>query len=266
MKCSTLRRGNVHQGLRLWRRVGAFTFLILTLYTLPAGGADFPGPGSRLQWGYALQYFNLANRYVQQDRYEEAIIQYSEAISRYQYDPDFYTNMGLAYYKLNRFDDAESSFKKAVQLGGKDWVPWLNLANVYSKQDKLSQALSIFEQTLKYNPPPAEKDVIQGNIKGIKRILSNRQPRGGDSVPPGGSQKACRGDAMHRPGSPTGSGSGAKTPAQKDCRGDAIYRPGSQATDGTFPAARTTSGITRFVQSADKQSLKQSGWDYSYQP
>ena len=107
-----------------------------------AQGQDFPGKGSQSAWSDALPYYNLANKYLAQERYQEAAEKYSEAISRYEFDPDFYTNLGIANRKLGNYAGAEDAFKKAIALNKKDWMPWSDLANVYLKQDKLKEAIT----------------------------------------------------------------------------------------------------------------------------
>ena len=57
-----------------------------------AGG--FPGKGEYADWSAALPYYNQANRYLNQGRYQDAILKYQTAIMQYQYDPDFYINLG----------------------------------------------------------------------------------------------------------------------------------------------------------------------------
>lgn len=118
---------------------------------------------------------------MQSERYEDAIAKYQEAISRYEYDPDFYINLGVAFRKIENFQGAEEAFKKAASLNAKDWMSWSNLANSYLKQDRLEDTMKAFEQALKCNPPPEEKEAIIKDIADIKKILSVRN---GGVMPP----------------------------------------------------------------------------------
>ena len=159
--------------------------LVAVLFSLLAGPAcyaeGFPGRGNPQDWSAALPYYNLGNKYMQQERYEDAIQKYHEAIGRYEYDPDFFNNLGVALRKVENFEAAEQAFKSAAALNAKDWMSWSNLANSYLKQDRLEDTVKAFEQALKCNPPAQEKEAILKDIADIKKILSVRN---GDVQPP----------------------------------------------------------------------------------
>jgi len=152
----------------------ATAFLLCSLGTLPCFAEGFPGRGNPHDWSAALPYYNLANKYMQQERYEDAIQKYHEAIGRYEYDPDFFNNLGVALRKIENFEAAEQAFKSAAALNAKDWMSWSNLANSYLKQDRLEDTIKAFEQSLRCNPPAAEKEAIIKDIADIKKILSVR--------------------------------------------------------------------------------------------
>lgn len=111
---------------------------------------------------------------MQSERYEDAIQKYHEAIGKYEYDPDFYINLGVALRKVENLQAAEDAFKHAAALNAKDWMSWSNLANSYLKQDKLEDTIKAFETALTCNPPAAEKEAILKDIADIKKILSVR--------------------------------------------------------------------------------------------
>lgn len=152
------------------------------IYAPACQAEGFPGRGNQYDWSAALPYYNLANKYMQQERYEDAIKKYHEAIGRYEYDPDFFNNLGVALRKVENFEAAEQAFKSAAALNAKDWMSWSNLANSYLKQDRLEDTIKAFEQSLKCNPPPEEKQAILKDIADIKKILSVRS--GGVEPPP----------------------------------------------------------------------------------
>jgi len=178
---------------------GLICALILCCFnSSPAKSEGFPGKGQPHDWSSALPYYNLGNRYMQKERYEDAIAKYEKAIELYQYDPDFYVNLGVAWRKLENFTAAEAAFKKAAELNAKDWMSWSNLANSYLKQDRLEDTIKAFEQALKCNPPVEEKTAIIKDIADIKKILSVRnggvqppEPKGASAkIIPGGKSAA----------------------------------------------------------------------------
>ncbi len=128
-------------------------------------------------WSDAIPYYNLANKYLEKERYEDAVDNYHEAIARFPNDPDFYINLGYCYRKLEDFESAEQAFRKALTLNNKDWVTWSNLANALLKQNKLPETVSTFEKCLKLTMPASERALINRDIADIKKILAMRQPK-----------------------------------------------------------------------------------------
>ena len=115
MKWFNKRNASVNQA----RCLVAFSLIFFSCLS-SARAADFPGRGDRLLWGYALQNYDQANRYMNQQRYKEAIDQYKQAIARYEYDPDFYVNLGVAYTKIGDNESAERTLITASQLNKAD--------------------------------------------------------------------------------------------------------------------------------------------------
>jgi tetratricopeptide (TPR) repeat protein len=138
--------------------------------------ADFPGQGDPSAWSDAIPYYNLANKYLEKDKYEDAVDNYHEAIARYSFDPDFYVNLGYCYRKLGDFESAEQAFRQAIKLNDKDWISWSNLANALLKQKRLPETIKTFEKCLKLNPPAKEKEAILRDIGDIKKVLANQAP------------------------------------------------------------------------------------------
>lgn len=211
---------------------------ILALFTLflfcPAGyGEGFPGKGDASAWSDALPHYNLGNRYLATERYDDAARKFSDAIEIYQFDPDFYSNLGLAYCKAGHYVEAEQAFKKALGLNDKDWMLWSNLAAAYLKQDRLTETLSTFDKALKCHPPQSEQSKIHTDIKDIKKILTAQ----------------------------------GLLPVQAQKKQQAIS-PKSTNTKKVASSAKLAKPLNKgvFVQTpvsvTDKQYLKKSGWDY----
>ena len=70
--------------------------------TAPIADAEgFPGKGDEDAWSDALPYYNRGNRYLQKEQYQQALEDFKEAVAKYTFDPDFYTNLGVAYRKIS---------------------------------------------------------------------------------------------------------------------------------------------------------------------
>lgn len=206
-------------------------------------------PEGVLQKGYrvdALPHYNLANKYLNQGRLQDAARKYRDAITVYDKEADFYVNLGVALRKLNDFTAAEDAFKQALALNSADWMAWSNLANAYLKQDKLVETVDSFKQCLKCKPPAQERAAIEQDIKDITKILRMRDPNF-DKKPSVASNltetsKQAKGNT--------------KGTAEK------ASKPQAPLTKTSAPAKQASSATQVTPVSPDK--LQGSGWDYVY--
>ncbi|CAN5487119.1 hypothetical protein BH10CYA1_BH10CYA1_23750 [soil metagenome] len=217
------------------RATSVFKLALLVVLSLPttAGTAyadGFPGKGDEDAWSDALPYYNRGNRYLQKEQYQQALEDLKVAVGKYTFDPDFYTNLGVAYRKVGDYTNAEDAYKKSLQLNDKDWMPWNDLANVYLKQDKLKETVTTFQRALKCNPPAKDKAAIQQDILDINKILRMQAP------PP---------KLANTPATPSAVGATGTTAARK-----------VSAKPQSLPPSK--------IKPADKKELKGSGWDYVY--
>lgn len=218
------------------RKTPVFKLALLVVLSLPvtAGAAHaegFPGKGDEDAWSDALPYYNRGNRYLQKEQYQQALEDFKVAVGKYTFDPDFYTNLGVAYRKVGDYTNAEDAYKKSLQLNDKDWMPWNDLANVYLKQDKLKETVATFQRALKCNPPAKDKAAIQQDIVDINKILRMQAP------PP---------KVATTPSTTPASASAPATGAAKKVS----VKPQAQPISTGKPV--------------DKKELKGSGWDYVY--
>lgn len=220
----------------------------MQLSSAAAFAEGFPGKGDEDAWSDALPYYNRGNRYLQKEQYAQALEDFKVAVGKYTYDPDFYTNLGVAYRKVGDYPNAEIAYKKSLQLNDKDWMPWNDLANVYLKQDKLKETVATFQKALKCNPPSKDRAAIQQDITDINKILRMQAP------PPKAAAAAAAGaaagvaaGAAGAPGAATAANANAKSKAQE-----------------TPPARATTRAPNATPVATDKKELKNGGWDYVY--
>ncbi|MBX9722160.1 MAG: tetratricopeptide repeat protein [Candidatus Obscuribacterales bacterium] len=232
--------------------------MILSAYILNAPQAiadDFPGKGDRFAWGNALPYYNLANKYLEHGRYEDAIAKYEEAIFRYEYDADFFINYGVALRKCEHYTAAEQAFKKAIELRGNDWQAWSNLANSYLKQNRLKETIACFQKAMKMNPPPPkeERENMLKDIADINKILSMQAP------PP-----AVSPSAAVKPTAPPAKQSATKASTLNKARTASSTKGAEGTTDNALEDGKSPSQSNASTQAPNKQELKKSGWDWVY--
>ena len=213
--------------------------LFASVFCSPSFADDFPGKGNRGDWSGALPYYNRGNKYLEHGRIEEAVQDFEEAIYRYEYDPDFYVNYGVALRKRENYVGAEQAFKKAIELRNNDWQSWTNLASANLKQNKLKETIACFQKAMKLPnpPPPAERAAIMKDIADINKILSMQKP----AVPP----------------QPTATAQSKASVAAKNKKVAAVAAKKDPAKVTTTDPAKTDN-----TEVEPKSDLKHSGWDY----
>lgn len=236
----------------------ALSLALLTL-AINAGSAafagDFPGKGRYNDWSAALPYYNQANRYLNQGLYQDAVTKYQMAIMRYQYDPDFYTNLGVAFRKSEQYDAAEDALKRATQLSPNDWMPWSDLANVYLKQNKLKDTMATFQRALKCNPPAGERLAIMKDIADIRKIMRMQGIETGAN--PGAGKAADKAAAKATDKAVSTSSKAARGTAQRRSQQQSASKVHNTVTLRSEQAPTTSADESR-----RKEMLEKSGWDY----
>ena len=82
------------------------------------------------------KYYNLANIYLEQTRYNMAVDNYKKAVKFNQTNPYIYYNLACAYLKLGKTKDAKNALIKSVTLRNDIPEVHYNLAYVYQKLNK----------------------------------------------------------------------------------------------------------------------------------
>jgi len=237
--------------------------LILSLITMALQmplclADDFPGKGDRFAWSSALPYYNLANKYLEHGRFEEAKTNFEEAIYRYEYDPDFYVNYGVALRKLESYTAAEEAFKKALELRANDWQSMSNLANAYLKQNKLKETIACFQKAMKMKPPPPpqEREAMLKDIADINKILKMQAPppavkaagaSKSNNSPDSSAKASTKGTAGNQSGNKIAAKSAGRSAKQSDAQN------------------ATTGSLNGGAAKGEKQNLNNSGWDWVQQ-
>jgi tetratricopeptide (TPR) repeat protein len=94
---------------------------------------------------------------------QEAVNQYSDAISINKDDATAYNNLGNAYRDLKQYDNAVTAYKKAISLNKSAINPYVNLANVQLYNlNKADDAVSTYKDALKALPNNTEIELLLG--------------------------------------------------------------------------------------------------------
>ena len=93
--------------------------------------------------------YDLGLKYLEEGKYQEAIIAFSEAIDIDDKQPLPYVGRGDAYVLLDEsFDEAEKDYRDALELDDATAGAYLGLADIYIRQGKLEDAIAILKTGL----------------------------------------------------------------------------------------------------------------------
>lgn len=104
----------------------------------------------------AFAYFNLANIFRDEQKPDEAIINYQKAL---QIDPtlgDAYYNLGIIFEGKGQMDEALTCYGKAIQIDSSDAASYNNLGVVLQKKGQIDDAITCFEKALRIKPDNAK--------------------------------------------------------------------------------------------------------------
>ncbi len=100
--------------------------------------------------GIAL--YNRALAFMQLDKAQAAINDYSKACQYLQTDPDVYINRGYAYLQLKKFPEAHSDFSRAIAFNPDSFEAYTNRAAVNIQTGNDTEAVYDLETALEKNP------------------------------------------------------------------------------------------------------------------
>jgi tetratricopeptide (TPR) repeat protein len=121
---------------------------------------------SELEQGYKINpqstpiLPSLINLYIQQKKYDIAIVTLDERIRKDLKDAFSYNLLGKVYGAKKDYKQAEKAFQRAVDIQPMWPEPNNNLARLYLSQGKQKEAVEKFEAALKNNP--ASPDAFYG--------------------------------------------------------------------------------------------------------
>ena len=105
----------------------------------------------------AQSCLNEGDNLVEQQKYHEAIEQYSQVI---QSNPDYVPalrKIALSYEMSNQLEQAISSYQRVTELAPKNAINYAKLANVLNKQGKSVEAIAAYNKVVELKPEQSDK-------------------------------------------------------------------------------------------------------------
>lgn len=124
----------------------------------------------------AASHMAKAQKYLNQDQYRSAMIEYKNVLQKKPNDPAARLGLGRAYLALGDMADAQEQLERAQKLGATPSKVTLPLVNALIQQDKFDKALSLLasnKDALKDDA--AEVSVLRGDALLGQRKLSDAE-------------------------------------------------------------------------------------------
>ena len=100
----------------------------------------------------ATEYFERGNRFGYEEKYTEAVKEYTKAI---ELNPEYfeaYGNRGNAYADLGRYKEAIRDYNKVIELNPEGWLAYYNRGDVYADLERYDEAIRDYNKAIEINP------------------------------------------------------------------------------------------------------------------
>lgn len=132
--------------------------IVLTVLVLLIGGGV--GYAMNTPTARAERQLNLGNKYLQEGKYQEAILAFQKVIEIEPKNIPARLGLGQVYIATKDYDKAEKVLKEVIQIDNNNILARESLFKVYIKENKLNEANSILLEMTQIDP---KKDVKQFN-------------------------------------------------------------------------------------------------------
>jgi len=107
--------------------------------------------------------FQIANQYLRDNRFQEAIVFYQYALQGAPDSSAIYENLGDALYKSQQYQEAEAAYQRAIELCPQSAYAHAQLGRAYFQQQRYSAAIAPHRQAITLQPTciPFSADLAQ---------------------------------------------------------------------------------------------------------
>lgn len=95
---------------------------------------------------------NLANKYLRNGQFKEAINIHKKVLSINPQHAISWSNLGVAHQELNQLTEAIDALKHATKINPEYANAWHNLGNAYFAVQQIDKAAEAFQQAISINP------------------------------------------------------------------------------------------------------------------
>lgn len=152
-----------------WNYDAALTFFDAAVQAIPAG--------SESSYQAGVLYFYRATIYYYQERYAEALTDYTRALEWSPESSIAFNNREIIYNRLGDYDQAIADFERAIALDPEDYKAFNNRGTTYTYLGQYEDALPDFDKAIELNPEFARaytnRGVIYSNLDDYDQAIAD---------------------------------------------------------------------------------------------
>ena len=143
---------------------------LLRLNDYPAA-VDYFKKALKVDKNFSEASNNLGLAYEKEERFNEAIAAYKEALSNPVYNnaEKAYNNLGRAFYRVRKYNEAIDSFKQAVMRSPDFHLPYYGLALCYNAIERYGDAAIYIKKAIEKDP------AYNGDIGKARKGLNEKE-------------------------------------------------------------------------------------------
>lgn len=113
---------------------------------------------------------DLANFLFDNQRYQDALIYYVQALHADPNQPDVLVDAGVCYFNLKKLEEARGYFEKALKIDNRHLNALYNMGIVSAQQGNMSQMIEYWEQLIKIAPESAQAKSAKQMLDGVRAV------------------------------------------------------------------------------------------------
>lgn len=133
-----------------------------------------PGRGVRTSGGEAVgdaEQFNQAGSHLyDQEKYEEAIVQFLKAVDLEPENALYNANLAVAYHDAGMPEQALERYKRAAMLDPRDTTCRLNMGHLYASMEDKDNARDCYKQVVALAPDSEDADEARQALSDLERL------------------------------------------------------------------------------------------------
>ncbi len=115
----------------------------------------------------AKDYYEKGKAYLDENKLEEAIEAYGEALEIAPNCVETYRGLGTAYERQGKLDESAFWYEKAIEIASLDLDLYYELGRIYIAQDRIEEAIELYNRALSIDP---EDPQIKGALDEIYQV------------------------------------------------------------------------------------------------